>query len=117
MPRLSLRSFREGNHRRFERKTRFRKKRMKHVNLREQGIYLLPDGQEFIAHAVFRGTYVLYTPGAWEVFGLHMYESNHSGRLLQHGQLTYWRVEDLTDTARTAHSRSRGTAALASFIG
>lgn len=80
--------------------------------LREQGIYILADGREFVAHAVFRGSYVLYTLGAWEFFGLHTYESNNSGRLLLRGQPTYWRVEDLTDTARTAHPRSRVGVAL-----
>jgi hypothetical protein len=30
--------------------------------LRERGIYTLPEGGEFVAHAVFRGGYVLYTP-------------------------------------------------------
>lgn len=83
--------------------------------LREQGIYILPDGREFVAHAVFRGSYVLYTLGAWEFFGLHTYESNNSGRLLLRGQPTFWRVEDLTDTARTAHSRTKSEAALKPF--
>jgi hypothetical protein len=84
-------------------------------DLREQGIYLLPDGREFVAHGVFRGSYVLYTETAWEFFGLHMYESDGSGRLLLRGHPTYWRVEDLTDTTRTAHSRSRGAAATKPF--
>ena len=79
--------------------------------LREQGIYLLPDGREFIAHAVFRGSYVLYTPGAWEYFGLHTYEADRDGRLLMRGQHTYWRVENLTDTKRTAQHRTRNTRA------
>lgn len=96
--------------------THLEKKQMKNLNLREQGIYLLPDDREFVAHAVFRGSYVLYTPRAWEFFGLHMYESDYSGRLLQRGQPTCWRVEDLTDTTRTARSRSRGGTAMASFV-
>ena len=83
--------------------------------LREQGIYLLPDGREFVAHAVFRGGYVLYAPGAWEFFGPHLYESDNSGRLLLRGRPTYWRVEDLIDTTRTALSRSREAASLKPF--
>ena len=43
--------------------------------LREQGIYALPDGREFVAHAVFRGGYVLYTTGDWEFSGIHLYET------------------------------------------
>lgn len=83
--------------------------------LREQGIYTLPDGRSLVAHAVFRGSYVLYTQEAWEFFGLHLYEADGSGRLLQGGRATYWRVEDLADTARTAHARSRGGAAMKPF--
>lgn len=85
---------------------------MQKINLRECGIYALPDGQEFVAHAVFRGGYVLYTPGAWEFFGLHSYESDDAGLLRLRGRATYWRLDDLTDTKRTAHSRARSGAAL-----
>lgn len=85
---------------------------MQRTNLRECGIYSLPDGREFVAHAVFRGEYFFYTPGAWEFFGLHSYESNDAGLLSLHGRSTYWRLEDLTDTTRTARSRLRSAAAL-----
>jgi hypothetical protein len=38
--------------------------------LRERGIYtLLSEGKDFVAHAVFNGGYVLYTPTDWEFFG------------------------------------------------
>ena len=77
--------------------------------LREQGIYTLPDGREFIAHAVFRGSYVLYTPRDWEFFGLHAYETNAAGHICSKGMLTPWRVRDLTDTTRTAQSRSKSS--------
>jgi hypothetical protein len=82
------------------------------IDLRECGIYALPDGREFVIHAVFRGGYVLYTPGAWEFFGMHAYESDLAGLLRLNGRATYWRIEDLTDTTRTAHSRSRSGATL-----
>jgi len=36
--------------------------------LREQGIYTLREGGEFVAHAVFDGGYVLYTPGGLGIF-------------------------------------------------
>jgi hypothetical protein len=83
--------------------------------LREQGIYTLPDGREFIAHAVFRGSYVLYTPGDWEFFGVHLYETNAAGQIRSKGQPTSWRIEDLIDTKRTARSRSRSGAAQKPF--
>jgi len=79
--------------------------------LREQGIYALPDGREFVAHAVFRGGYVLFTPRDWEFSGIHFYETNPAGQIRSKGQRTSWRIEDLTDTGRTARSRSRSGAA------
>ena len=60
--------------------------------LREQGVYALPDGREFVAHAVFRGGYVLFTPGDWEFSGIHFYETNHAGQIRSKGQPTSWRV-------------------------
>lgn len=87
------------------------------ISLREGGIYALPDGREFVAHAVFRGGYVLYTTGAWEFFGLHAYESDDTGLLCLNGRPTYWRVGDLTDTTRTARSRSRLGSAQEPFTG
>lgn len=79
--------------------------------LRECGIYTLPDGREFVAHAVFRGGYVLYVPGNWEFLGHHTYETNSGGQICSRGRLTSWRVGDLTDTSRTARSRSRSNGA------
>jgi hypothetical protein len=90
---------------------------MQQINLRERGIYTLPDGREFVVHAVFRGGYVLYTTGAWEFFGIHAYESDDAGQLHLNGRPTYWHVEDLTDTSRTARSRSRSGAAQKPFTG
>jgi hypothetical protein len=85
--------------------------------LRERGIYTLPEGGEFVAHAVFRGGYVLYTPVAWEFFGLHAYESDGTGDIHFNGQSTRWQIKDLTDTTRTARSRSRSGATQQAFIG
>ena len=76
--------------------------------LRERGIYALADGREFVAHAVFRGGYVFYTPEDWQVFGPHAYESTADGHLRWNGQREQWHTEDLIDTTRTAESRSRG---------
>ena len=84
--------------------------------LRERGIYTLPAGGEFVAHAVFRGGYVLYTPGAWEFFGLHAYESDGMGNIQFYGRSTRWHIQDLTDTTRTARSRSRSGAAQKPWI-
>ncbi len=75
--------------------------------LRERGIYALSDGREFVAHAVFRGGYVFYTPEDWRIFGPHAYESTADGHLRWNGQREQWRTKDLIDTSRTALPRSR----------
>ncbi|OLE55491.1 MAG: hypothetical protein AUG51_03265 [Acidobacteria bacterium 13_1_20CM_3_53_8] len=85
--------------------------------LRERGIYALPDGREFVIHAVFRGGYILYTPVGWEFSGVHLYESDDSGRIRSNGRPTHWNIGDLTDTSRTARSRSRNGAAQKPFTG
>jgi hypothetical protein len=85
--------------------------------LRECGIYSLPDGREFVVHAVFRGGYILYTPGAWEFFGLHIYETNDAGQIRTKGRLTSWCIDDLTDTSRTALSRAMSGVAQSPFTG
>ena len=77
------------------------------TNLRERGIYALTDGREFVAHAVFRGGYVFYTPENWEMFGTYAYESDADGHLRWNGQPNHWRTEDLIDTSRTARTRVR----------
>ena len=75
--------------------------------LRERGIYALADGREFVVHAVFRGGYVFYTQEDWDLFGAYSYESDSHGHLRWNGQREQWRTEDLIDTSRTAHPRSR----------
>lgn len=79
--------------------------------LRERGIYTLRSEREFVAHAVFRGGYVLYNPTDWEFFGPYAYESDHAGNIHSAGKSTHWHIDDLTDTNRTARSRSRSGAA------
>lgn len=64
-----------------------------------------------MVHAVFRGGYVFYTPEAWELFGPYAYGSNSEGQIRLNGQPAHWGTEDLTDTGRTARSRSRSGAA------
>ena len=78
--------------------------------LRERGIYTLPSKGDFVAHAVFRGGYVFYTPADWEFFGPYAYESGGTGNIHIEGRSTRWHLDDLTDTNRTARSRSRNGA-------
>jgi hypothetical protein len=78
--------------------------------LRERGIYALPDGREFVVHAVFRGGYVFYTIEDWDVFGTYSYEADSLGHLRWNGTGDQWSTQDLIDTSRTARSRSRNAA-------
>jgi hypothetical protein len=78
--------------------------------LRERGIYSLSDGREFVAHAVFRGGYVFYTPEDWDLFGAYTFESDADGNMRWNGERDHWRTDDLIDTSRTARSRSRSNA-------
>ena len=45
------------------------------IRLRARGIYALPDGDEFVIQAVFRGGYLLYRREPWEFFGAYAYEN------------------------------------------
>ena len=80
--------------------------------LTERGIYTLPSERgELVAHAVFPGGYVLYTPTDWEFFGPYTYESDRAGNIRREGESTLWHIDDLAYTNRTARSRSRSGAA------
>ncbi|PYS94250.1 MAG: hypothetical protein DMF64_01260 [Acidobacteria bacterium] len=85
--------------------------------LRESGVYTLPGVGDLVVHTIFRGGYFLYTPEAWEFNGLHRYESGADGRMRLNGRPTEWQINQLTDTGRTARSRSRSGAAQQAFIG
>ena len=80
--------------------------------LKEAGIYALPSERgELVAHAVFRGGYVLYIPRDWEFFGPYTYESDGAGNIRRGADFTRWHIDDLAYTNRTARSRSRSGAA------
>ena len=79
--------------------------------LKERGIYtVLSEGKEFVAHAIFRDVYVLYTPVDWESLGPYTYESDWAGNFRRDGQSTRWHLNDLAFTNRIARSRSRNGA-------
>lgn len=70
-------------------------------DLRERGVYRLPDGEEFVAGTAHGGGYALYNPQIWKCYGVPDYEVNVQGKLTRMGESTRWRVEDLLDTGRT----------------
>jgi len=71
--------------------------------LRERGLYRLPDGAEFVANPAARGGgYALYDPQVWKRYGLPDYQIDENGRLSRMGESTRWSTEDLIDTGQTA---------------
>lgn len=73
------------------------------MNLRETGIYSLPNGRELVVlhkHEDGRGKYTL---GGCERFETTEYEVNEAGRLICHGRLTAWDITNLKDTGRSAN--------------
>jgi hypothetical protein len=73
------------------------------IELREGGVYRLPDQREFVACKAADGAgYLLYNLQTWRRYGLAEYRSQVNGRILSRGYVTRWRLEDLADTGRTA---------------
>ena len=70
--------------------------------LRERGIYRLPDGEELVASVARGSGYALYDPGVWKHYGLPDYLIDARGRMTRLGQSTVLTAEDLIDTGRTA---------------
>lgn len=74
--------------------------------LRERGIYRLPDAREFVVRrSSDRAAYLLYSVQGWTAYATADYRADaSSGRLLSRGTATRWRITDLVDTGRTARS-------------
>ena len=71
--------------------------------LRERGLYRLPDGAELVAGIETRGGgFALYDPKVWKRYGLPDYKIDANGRLSRMGESTRWLAEDLIDTGQTA---------------
>ena len=70
--------------------------------LRELGIYALPDGSEFIVSTLYHDSCSLYTPHAFETFGMAEYWVDSDGRLLHRGAQSAWELKDLKDTGKSA---------------
>jgi hypothetical protein len=76
---------------------------MQAIELRERGIYKLPDQREFvICHSGDESGYLLYSPSSWRRYGMPEYRAQVNGRILSLGLVTPWRLEDLRDTGDTA---------------
>jgi hypothetical protein len=76
---------------------------VRHDKLRERGVYSLPDEREIVATGCGGGEQLcLYDTQTYESFGLAEYLVDAEGQILEDGKPTGWRLEDLTDTGRTA---------------
>ncbi len=70
--------------------------------IKECGVYALPDGRELVAERGGKyGFFKLYDPLAWEYKGTPLYETDERGFLTSLGRPTPWRVEDLKEVGRT----------------
>ena len=72
------------------------------MDLRERGIYRLPNGRELVVLGKNENDHVSFRLGGLESFELSQYEVNTDGRVMFQGKLTAWDVGDLKDTGRTA---------------
>ncbi|CAN5726742.1 hypothetical protein BH18ACI4_BH18ACI4_14680 [soil metagenome] len=68
---------------------------MNGINLIENGIYIFPDGRQFIARALNDGTPVLQGPLFCSVEMFIDYRIDMKGQIAYGGEVTPWRVEDL----------------------
>jgi hypothetical protein len=75
------------------------------IELRERGIYRLPDAREFVVRRSGDGAgYLLYGVETWRRYTAPDYRAELSGRMLSRGVVTRWRICDLIDTGRTARN-------------
>ena len=75
---------------------------MRASELRERGVYRLPDGQEVVVSACGGQEYCMFASATYDSFGLAEYLITDEGRILKGTEPTGWGVEDLSDTGGTA---------------
>jgi hypothetical protein len=76
------------------------------VEIRECGVYVMPDGREVVAQKGGRfGFFKLYDPLAWKYLGPPMYEADGEGRITSLGRPTPWRIDDLKEAGHEAPLR------------
>ena len=75
------------------------------VDIKERGIYQLPNGRELFARVTREEECVLYNLSASES-GVYAFDSE--GRILFNGKRTAWEINDLLDTGRVASPEVTG---------
>ncbi len=73
------------------------------MNLRDRGIYCLPNGRELVVLGGSPNRSGQFRLAGWGQFEMTEYVVNEAGRLLADGNLTAWDINDLIDTGQTAH--------------
>ena len=71
------------------------------MELKENGIYSLPDGREFVVRAARQGGFLLHDL-RWGVASAPLYLVDRSGQFLSWGKRTRWSIDDLLDTGRSS---------------
>ncbi|MGH9903959.1 MAG: hypothetical protein ACRD8U_00075 [Pyrinomonadaceae bacterium] len=69
------------------------------MELKDHGIYKLPDGREFLVRAGQHGAYLLHDLRLG-VSSAPVYLIDRSGQFLSWGKPTRWNLADLCDTGR-----------------
>ena len=78
------------------------KNRVRPRGLRELGVYVLPDGREFVVSTLYSDGCAVYPVRSWGSYGNAEFWADREGRLLRLGEPTQWSVRDLRDTGKTA---------------
>ena len=71
------------------------------MELKENGIYSLPDGREFVVRVARQGGFLLHDLRLG-VSSAPLYLVDGSGQFLSWGRRTRWSVADLHDTGRAS---------------
>jgi hypothetical protein len=71
------------------------------MELKENGIYSLPDGREFVVRVARQGGFLLHDLRLG-VYSAPLYLVDGSGQFLSWGRRTRWSVADLHDTGRSS---------------
>lgn len=68
------------------------------MKLKNLGVYVLPDGREFVVELFQGGKWRLFSRHVWSLAGHAGYQINDDGYLVSHGKTLKWRVDNLIDT-------------------
>ena len=81
---------------------------MSKTQFREDGLYALPNGEEFIIFAGQDDSHNLCSLEDGAEDSLIDYRLSRDGRIYHRGTRTNWGVDDLTDTGRTVIFKKAG---------